>query len=795
MPGFPIRAVKILRDLWLNKSQTLLMVAAVAVGAAAFGLMLTGGWVLAANLQEQYESVYPAHAVLDVSHFDENLLKDVREMPGVEAAEARRTLRGRIETGPGQWTTLDLEVAPDLGAMRISRLIPPPVYARGPQPRALWVEQSLANLSNLQTGDTATVRWVDGKDTQFRIAGFVNDLTRVPSDISHVANAYTTYLAPEAPGPTEGFNRLYLRVVGQPTQRQPIETVVTQVVNALEDKGYRVDRVDIPQPGKQVMASSMESVLLILRSLGVLILLLSGFLVTNVMSAVIQRQVPQIAILKSMGASARQVFTLYMGQVLVIGLLALLLAAPLGVVGAYFLAAGMSAGMNFTVTRFFVPPLTLILQAASALLVPALAASLPILAGVRLTVREALNDTHAQAPVRQRPWHRLIEKTSGLAQIVRLSLLNTFRHGARAALTVAALCLAGAMFVAVIGIRQSLRQAVADIQAEQNYDVGIDFNQPYPVDRLAEVIKGAPGITGYETWTVSNGRLLLNGRLTGSIALIGVPPGSALTRPTVTAGRRLQAGDARGLFANADTLDLGPEVGVGKLLRLRIGGSERSWQVVGVGARSFAPVAYVQTPALDAATGLREMANRLVVRTTSADSTVQAAVQADLLARFAKARMEISDTSTTTSMLARSQAQLETLVILLMVMVVLIAVVGGLGLAITMSLNVMERTKEIGILRSLGATNAVIRAMMVRESLVVALVSWAIGLLLSIPLGAWLGDLLGVQLLSRPLDYTFSLTGALLWLVLVLGIAYVASLAPARRASRLTIRDTLAYVG
>ena len=790
-----VRTTKVLRDLWLNRSQTLLMVLAVAVGTAAFGLMLTGGWVLAENLQAQYASTRPAHAVLDISTFDENLLEDIRSMRGVEASEARRLIRARINTGPDKWSTLDLEVAPDLAAVGINRLLLPDTSVLDARSRTIHLEQSLAALSTLAPGATATLQWVDGTTSKFSVGAWVNDLSRLPSGISHVANGYTSYLIPEAPGETGTFNRLYLVVAGGPKTREPIERVVTEVVSAIEDDGYRVSHIAIPPPGKQVMADNMSSVLLILRSLGVLILLLGGFLVTNVMSAAIQRQIPQIAILKSMGGTAGQIMGLYILQVLIIGFMALFLAVPMGLGGAYFLAAGMSSGMNFSVTHFFVPPMTLVLQAASALLLPVLAASLPVWRGVHLTVREALSDAHEQAPSATSIWTRLLEATSGLAQIVRMSLLNTFRHRGRVALTLATLCLAGAMFVAVLGIRQSLRQAVADIQAEQNFDVSIDFNQPYPVERIMQVVDGAGGIQASETWTVSSGRLVMGDRLTGSMVLIGVPAGSALTRPTVTAGRRLQADDDRGLFGNADTLDLNPGVGVGSVLRLRIGPHERTWRLVGVGARGFIPVAYVQTPALDAATGLREMANRLVVRTDRADSAYQSRVQADLMDRFAKARLEVSDTGTTTDVLAGSQAQLDILVVLLLVMVLLIAVVGGLGLAITMSLNVMERTKEIGILRSLGATDRVVRTLMVRESLVLVLISWGIGLLLSIPLGMWLGDVLGMKLLSRPLDYIFSLPGALTWLLLAVAIAYLASLAPARRASRLTIRDTLAYIG
>jgi len=120
-------------------------------------------------------------------------------------------------------------------------------------------------------------------------------------------------------------------------------------------------------------------------------------------------------------------------------------------------------------------------------------------------------------------------------------------------------------------------------------------------------------------------------------------------------------------------------------------------------------------------------------------------------------------------------------------------VVGGLGLAITMSLNVIERTREIGILRSLGAQNGVVRRVVIIEGLVIGLISWAIAIPCSIPLAIWLGDSLGNSLLARPLDYIFSIPAVLTWLGLSVLIAIIASVIPAQTAARLTIRDALVY--
>ena len=136
---------------------------------------------------------------------------------------------------------------------------------------------------------------------------------------------------------------------------------------------------------------------------------------------------------------------------------------------------------------------------------------------------------------------------------------------------------------------------------------------------------------------------------------------------------------------------------------------------------------------------------------------------------------------------------MDLLFVLLLAMVVFISVVGGLGLAITMSLNVIERTREIGILRSLGAQNGVVRRVVIVEGLVIGLISWAIAIPCSIPLAVWIGNSLGNSLLARPLDYIFSIPAVLMWLGLMLFISVIASVIPAQNAAKLTIRDALVY--
>src|SRR5205085_11570338 len=119
-----IRTTKILRDLSVNKARSLLIVLAVTVGVAAFGLMLSGAIVLEQNLNQAYAATNPAHTILTLGAFDDALVSKVRGLPYVQAVEARRLTRVRLETSAGHWLSLDLAAVPDFHTIAINRLTP-----------------------------------------------------------------------------------------------------------------------------------------------------------------------------------------------------------------------------------------------------------------------------------------------------------------------------------------------------------------------------------------------------------------------------------------------------------------------------------------------------------------------------------------------------------------------------------------------------------------------------------------------------------------------------------------------
>jgi putative ABC transport system permease protein len=123
----------------------------------------------------------------------------------------------------------------------------------------------------------------------------------------------------------------------------------------------------------------------------------------------------------------------------------------------------------------------------------------------------------------------------------------------------------------------------------------------------------------------------------------------------------------------------------------------------------------------------------------------------------------------------------------------MLALVGGLGLSGTMSTNVMERSREVGVMRAIGASNHGVQQIFIVEGLSISLISWLFSILAAIPLSYILNSLIGNQFLYAPLVFVFSLGGALVWLIIMLVTAVLSCYAPAQNAAQTSVRELLAY--
>lgn len=799
---------KTLRDMWLYKARTALVVLAIAVGTAAAGVATTSFFVLRGDLRDGYRATNPAHAILSLAAapgaVDEALAGRAAELPEVSAAEMRRLDMARLVLPDGEERPLQLwtlPAAPTIGALfpRAGAPIPPP-------PGTLLLERSAAPVLGIAAGDTVTVELSSGEQFRLPVAGLVNDLAVPPTTVQPGVYAYIDEATAGDLGLPADFNQLYLTVAAAVPDRAAVETTVTAVTEWLADDNIMVTRAAIPEPGVHLMQGNVDTGLLMISILGGLTLLLSAFLVTNVMSAVIAQQVPVIGVLKALGSTRGLVLRQYGRMVILFGLMALALAVPLGLVGAWFMSDMLAGQLNFDTPSFGLPWQTLLVQLTGALLIPMLAALGPVRSAAGMTIRDALYPVQETASGaggtggRRTLQSYFASRTSQL-----IAWRNVARRKLRLALTLIALSLAGAMFIATFGLRLGLHQAIEVLVGEFPYAIQIDFAEPESARRIEQEAAAVDGLSRVEAWGVADARRVYpDGRVGSSFTLFGVPPttqiapfanrdGQWLFGPT---GRRPPAtGDPEpSLYINYETEKLAETPQVGDTITLKINGSgEQDTRLVGISLRPFSAEAFMPLADFERLTGSDGQANRLVAYMATTDAAAQATVAADLAARYEAAGMTVLRVETAGGLRDGFTAQFNTLIVLLMSLAGMTALVGGLGLANTMAINVLERSREIGILRSMGAERRLLRSLVLAEGLAVALISAVLAVVLALPLTAALDRVMGNSLLGSPLAFAFSPAAALGWLGLVLVIGLVACWVPAEAAARMTIRAALAY--
>jgi putative ABC transport system permease protein len=264
--------------------------------------------------------------------------------------------------------------------------------------------------------------------------------------------------------------------------------------------------------------------------------------------------------------------------------------------------------------------------------------------------------------------------------------------------------------------------------------------------------------------------------------------------PRIVRGRALLPGDTRAILLNSGIAEK-EGIQVGEEVELTVGQWESAWTVVGLvlSVRNDRRENYVPLDALARETGSVNQGNVLMVTTEEHDLETQQRVGQALDAALAAFGIEATSVRSAIEERESDQSQFEATIYILFSMAAMAGLVGGIGLASTMSINVLERTREIGVMRAIGASSLAIVGMFVVEGVLVGVLSWLLAMPLSVPGARLFSNLIGEILLEMPLDFRYSTGGVLLWLLIVTALSALASLWPALRATRVSVREALAY--
>jgi putative ABC transport system permease protein len=731
---------------------------------------------------------------------DDDMVKIAREVEGVNAVEGFSTLSARILREDGSYIDINF-TALEAPQQLTLNLLKPATPSDTQLPKYGYREIILdyaAHSLGYKPGDMIAIELDDGKRRDLRFAGYVHDVTGFPYNLTNTANSYVTPDTLEWLGGDQTYNRLAISVAEKQTDKDHVTQVAQAVADRMKRAGATVNFVSVVEPGHHFAYSVTQGIFFVLGVLGYLTVLLSGFLIVNTITALMTQQTRQIGIMKATGGGTLQIFGMYVVLIMCFGLAALLIAIPLANGAAQFIGGGMAQYLNFNTAPYRGYPATLIQQIIVALVVPLLAALFPIYNSVRVTVREAISDYGLGGNAK--PKADSVNKTSlWIARPLRISLRNTFRRKTRLTLTLFTLVLGGAVFIGVYNLWASFDQWMLDIQGYFLADINMQFDRAYRFNRVAAIAESIPGVESVEGWLEYPGTLKMSGQEAGTQILFIAPPStSKLIDPVITSGRWLITGDENAIVIGNHLLNIFPDLKVGDWLTIEINGKETKWHIIGtysIAGNVSPPLLYVNYEYISRLINQPEQVYSLRVLTSTArdDSVAQQRINEQLMESYKARGVKVTSSQLGAKFIEDQRSQTAILVYFMLMMASLIAIVGGLGLAGTMSINVLERTREIGVMRAIGASNADIQTIVIVEGLLIGAISWAISILISIPITGVLTYGVGMAIATAPLPTVYGMTGIIAWLIFTLVLATVASALPARRASRLTVRDTLAY--
>lgn len=786
------RWIKLWRDVQAERGRFALMLVAVMVALAALGAVLGSYAVLTDEMAANYLGTSPAHATLELrGDVTPELLVAVRQHPTVAVAEARDVIPARVRVGD-TWLPVLLFAVDEFPASGLSRFFMRQGNSTPPVGSVL-LEHTATDLLASGIGQRLWLKTPHGQPQPVTVGGLVHDPGLAPAWQERTGYVYLNRASLRQLGEDGMLHELRVRFRHTPQDMAAIQAAAEALAASLQAQGHPVLELRVPPPLQHPHQRQMTTVLFLLLAFSAMTLVLAAVLVANTLAALLARQVREIGIMKTLGATTAQLVRVYLALVALIGLAALVVALPLGLVGSRLFCAAVAQLLNLTLTQLAPPTWVFVVQGAAALAVPLLVAAVPIWSACRVTVRQATDPQGLSG-------EHLRQRTRGWPTVLR----NVLRKPARLSLTLGLLAAGGAMFMTALNISSSWQKTIDKVYQTRHYDVEIRFNADAPLEWRERVAQLA-GVRSAEAWGYSPAAFARPGQIDvsraypdrghGTLTVMAPPPGTRMIDFPVLAGHWLQAEQHDAVVLNHAALAQQPQLKVGDPVQMSIGGRTRTWQLVGIVEEiGAAGVAYVNDQAFAQATASAGRARMMRVTTDAVNAAERVQRIRQIDAHLLAAGAGVDRVQPLSELRTAMGDHIVILVRALLALACVMATVGGLGLASTLSISVLERTRELAVMKTLGATQARLIGMVLGEAQTVALLSVAAAFALSLPLTWALDGLIGQLGFVAPLPFAVSPWAMLAWVTLVLLVSLTAAWFPARRAAQLPIALALVQV-
>ncbi len=806
------RVRKILRDIWSRKARTLLVSVSIFIGVFGTVTLFTMGDLLVRQLEKDLDKnklgmIRTYLATNPGAEVDnEALLSTLRGLPDVTVVEGQAVYpMFWKKDGEDDFESSSMFAYSEpfgeiqLEPMRLEE-------GRFPETgnRELAVERRFAEKYNLDIGDSMTVRilsQVNGEgapEETWTIVGTVffpyayqGLNTVLPQDSLFASYEDAQYITDFT-----GFSSVYVRYKDFQTAKAQESAFVGTIASTSD---YIPVFTYTEDPEKNSLISFARTSGNVLASLAMLALLVSGFLVLNVITAIVTEQKNQIGVMKSVGASRWDTFFMYSGVALFYGIIGVIPGVLLGIPMGFFAAQGLAASSNSFIDEFGISTRAIVLGIGMGLLVPVLASLLPVFNGTRVRIIDAITDLGISGRYGHGPLARLVSLLP-IPINIRQGLSNVLRKKGRMALTGIALTLAAGAFMGVFAVFTSVNTVLNNFFNTYEYHFSVSPNNVSDTEKAESLVLNefeglisrgdgiglAIKIDGYDKeYDPATGppALFANGY---------EPEAQPFTLKMADGSELTDAADEVLISRSiADAMDKG----VGDTLTIHAGGRSGEYTIRGIVSYPFDGVWFHWRDLAELAGFVDAQGNPIsagfLVEMPEDDPTAdevedvvndvnEVLIQNGISAAYGNIELFTESISEGVGVFR----------LIFNFAALLIALVGAVGLLTTLSMSVFERQKEIGVMRSIGAGSGTIIGQFLTEGLVVGFMAWLVGLPLSYFLSLVLIDSLN---LGDEYKLEYPLIAVVIGFVGIMVITTIASIWPSIAAARKTVSDILRY--
>jgi putative ABC transport system permease protein len=784
--------------------------------AIILAILIAVGGLTAVNVADDSLSAAYAFSVdqqgagqnvtLVVDRAGEALVSSIARAPNVAALQVSTsmTTQWHVAAAPGH---VDFTIAGYADPRHVPLTPFQLVSGRYPGAGEIVLEYGDQALQHVSVDDRVTLDTARGP-VSLRVSG----LSRTPGTNPAITGKALGYMS------TAGLNRLpAYHFVPSPVQRQPLRTeqialrlrspadyqaTVSALAPILRAHGATLLGVFPPEHGAPV--GQLKGILSLIRVLLLVALLLALILLLSSITSLVTQQTPVIGTMKTLGATRARIVRGYTTTILIYCLVATPLGIGLGILIGGQAASALATSIPIAPGPAVVSAATLGLAVAIGLAVPILAALLPLWLASRISVREALS-AWGVAGVEDRtggPAARFASRRlTRVPQTVWLGLRGLFRRPWRAALSIVTVAIAAAAFLIVQTLATSVNSSIGSVWGNFRADVEVYVGGQESFTQISTFLRQIPNIGRIERvgWFGSQ-------TAWGKVAVWGVEPNTRIYQAQVTSGRWFSPG-ASGVALVSDDLAARSGLRAGSRLTLPgpTGARTMTLTVIGTVHESVDDLSQAGAVVLPV-NELYELegANHAHIGNYTNRVLVQAANRSPLAVDRLTRAIDgagrdaaiqagrdgpVAEVFTFRDEVVRHQRSFLPVYALLFVVAVIVAGVGALGLADALAASVVDRRRDIGLLRSLGATGRRVATVFWIEGLALSATAWLVAAAAGIPLAR-----LFIELFRRsvmPTDFHFEPLSLPLMVVATFAVATLSAVVPARRAAALRAGDLL----